>query len=74
MNFLSARSCVILLIMACVSLLTLWAAVIEWLVTGTVRIVPIGILYLAAASLAIWICLKLADGVIAAIDFMTRHE
>lgn len=74
MKFLSARSFVILLITACVSMLALWAAVIELLITGTARMVPISILVLAVTALAIWICLKLADGVIAAIDFMTRHE
>lgn len=74
MKTISARSFVVLVITFYVVILAALAASIEWLVTGTVRMVPIGILVLAAASLAIWICLKLADGVIAAIDFMTRHE
>lgn len=74
MKTISARSFVILMVTLYVATLGALAAVIEWLVTGTVRMFPISILVLTAASLAIWICLKLADGVIAAIDFMTRHE
>jgi hypothetical protein len=74
MKTISARSFVVLVITFYVAILTALAASIEWLATGAVRIIPIGILYLAVAAAAIWICLKLADGVIAAIDFMTRHE
>ncbi|MDB6119310.1 MAG: hypothetical protein JWO08_3091 [Verrucomicrobiaceae bacterium] len=50
------------------------AALLEWLMTMTVRFVPLGVIVLLTAAVIVWTCLKLADALITAVDWVTRNE